>query len=96
MARVVRSVCRSRQLAKVVTYLLRFVCQWHVLDVLRAVERSKRVRLQRSKQGVEVLRSRPTPGGADAVTTFENRAKLLQAQADANRDLSSDLDHDDA
>ena len=34
--------------------------------------------------------------GADAVTTFENRAKLLQAQADANRDLSSDLAHDDA
>jgi NAD(P)-dependent dehydrogenase (short-subunit alcohol dehydrogenase family) len=36
------------------------------------------------------------PGGADAVTTFENRAKLLQAQADANRELSSNLDHDDA
>ena len=35
------------------------------------------------------------PGGADAVTTFENRAKLLQAQADANRELSSNLDHDD-
>ena len=34
------------------------------------------------------------PGGADAVTMFENRAKLLQAQADANRDLSSSLDHD--
>jgi hypothetical protein len=37
-----------------------------------------------------------TTSGADAVTTFENRTKLLQAQADANRDLSSDLDHDDA
>jgi NAD(P)-dependent dehydrogenase (short-subunit alcohol dehydrogenase family) len=36
------------------------------------------------------------PGGADAVTTFENRGKLLQAQADANRELSSNLDHDDA
>jgi NAD(P)-dependent dehydrogenase (short-subunit alcohol dehydrogenase family) len=36
------------------------------------------------------------PAGADAVTTFENRAKLLQAQADANRELSSHLDHDDA
>jgi NAD(P)-dependent dehydrogenase (short-subunit alcohol dehydrogenase family) len=34
------------------------------------------------------------PGGADAVTTFENRAKLLLAQADANRELSSNLDHD--
>jgi NAD(P)-dependent dehydrogenase (short-subunit alcohol dehydrogenase family) len=36
------------------------------------------------------------PAGADAVTTFEDRAKLLQAQADANRELSSNLDHDDA
>ena len=36
------------------------------------------------------------PGGADAVATFENRGKLLRAQADANRDLSSNLDHDDA
>lgn len=35
------------------------------------------------------------PGGADAVTTFEDRAKLLLAQADANRGLSSNLDHDD-
>jgi NAD(P)-dependent dehydrogenase (short-subunit alcohol dehydrogenase family) len=36
------------------------------------------------------------PGGADAVTTFENRAKLLLAQADAHRELSSHLDYDDA
>jgi NAD(P)-dependent dehydrogenase (short-subunit alcohol dehydrogenase family) len=36
------------------------------------------------------------PGGADAVTTFQNRAKLLQAQAAANRELSSHLDYDDA
>jgi NAD(P)-dependent dehydrogenase (short-subunit alcohol dehydrogenase family) len=36
------------------------------------------------------------PGGADAVTTFEDRSELLQAQADANRELSSNLDHDDA
>ena len=36
------------------------------------------------------------PAGADAVTTFEDRAKLLLAQADANRELSSHLDHDDA
>jgi NAD(P)-dependent dehydrogenase (short-subunit alcohol dehydrogenase family) len=34
------------------------------------------------------------PGGADAVTTFEDRAKLLLELADANRDLSSNLDHD--
>jgi len=34
------------------------------------------------------------PAGADAVTTFEIRAKLLLAQADANRDLSSNLDYD--
>jgi NAD(P)-dependent dehydrogenase (short-subunit alcohol dehydrogenase family) len=34
--------------------------------------------------------------GADAVTTFENRAKLLLEQADANRELSSNLAHDDA
>jgi NAD(P)-dependent dehydrogenase (short-subunit alcohol dehydrogenase family) len=36
------------------------------------------------------------PAGADAVTTFENRAKLLLEQADTNRELSSHLDHDDA
>jgi len=36
------------------------------------------------------------PAGADAVTTFENRAKLLLEQADANRELTSNLDHDDA
>jgi NAD(P)-dependent dehydrogenase (short-subunit alcohol dehydrogenase family) len=35
------------------------------------------------------------PAGADAVATFENRAKLLLEQADANRELSSNLDHDD-
>ena len=34
------------------------------------------------------------PGGADAVTTFEDRAKLLLELADANRALSSNLDHD--
>ena len=36
------------------------------------------------------------PAGADAVTTFENRAKLLLELADANRELSSNLAHDDA
>ena len=35
------------------------------------------------------------PAGADAITTFENRAKLLLGLADANRELSSNLDHDD-
>jgi NAD(P)-dependent dehydrogenase (short-subunit alcohol dehydrogenase family) len=35
------------------------------------------------------------PAGADAVSTFENRAKLLLELADANRELSSNLDHDD-
>jgi NAD(P)-dependent dehydrogenase (short-subunit alcohol dehydrogenase family) len=34
--------------------------------------------------------------GADAVATFENRAKALLAQADAYRELSSNLAHDDA
>jgi NAD(P)-dependent dehydrogenase (short-subunit alcohol dehydrogenase family) len=34
------------------------------------------------------------PGGADAVTTFEERAKLLLELAHANRELSSNLDHD--
>ena len=34
------------------------------------------------------------PAGADAVTTFEDRARLLLAQADAHRELSSHLDHD--
>ena len=36
------------------------------------------------------------PAGVDAVTTFEDRAKLLLEQAHANRALSSNLDHDDA
>jgi len=36
------------------------------------------------------------PAGADAVATFEDRAKLLLEQADANRELASNLDHDDA
>ena len=36
------------------------------------------------------------PAGADAVDTFERRAKALLAEADANRDLSSNLAHDDA
>ena len=36
------------------------------------------------------------PAGADAVNTFEQRAKDLLGQADANRDLSSDLAHNDA
>jgi NAD(P)-dependent dehydrogenase (short-subunit alcohol dehydrogenase family) len=36
------------------------------------------------------------PAGAGAVTTFEDRAKLLLQQAEANPDLSSNPDHDDA
>jgi NAD(P)-dependent dehydrogenase (short-subunit alcohol dehydrogenase family) len=36
------------------------------------------------------------PAGADAVITFENRAKLLHEQANANRELSSNLAYDDA
>ena len=36
------------------------------------------------------------PAGADAVTTFEDRATLLLEHAHANRELSSNLDHDDA
>jgi NAD(P)-dependent dehydrogenase (short-subunit alcohol dehydrogenase family) len=34
--------------------------------------------------------------GADAVAVVEEKAKTLLAQADAHRDLSSSLDHDDA
>jgi NAD(P)-dependent dehydrogenase (short-subunit alcohol dehydrogenase family) len=34
--------------------------------------------------------------GADAVQTFETKANMLLAQADANRNLSSSLAHDDA
>jgi len=34
--------------------------------------------------------------GADAVATFERKAKDLLAQADAHRELSSDLAHDEA
>jgi len=36
------------------------------------------------------------PAGADAVATFEKKAKELLAQADAHRDLSSNLAHDEA
>jgi NAD(P)-dependent dehydrogenase (short-subunit alcohol dehydrogenase family) len=36
------------------------------------------------------------PAGADAVGAFEQKAKLLLADANANRDLSSHLGHDDA
>ena len=36
------------------------------------------------------------PAGADAVTTFADRAKLLLEQSNANRELSSNLTHDDA
>jgi NAD(P)-dependent dehydrogenase (short-subunit alcohol dehydrogenase family) len=36
------------------------------------------------------------PAGADAIATFEQKAKSLLADADANRDLSSHLSHDDA
>ena len=34
--------------------------------------------------------------GADAVAAVEQKAHELLAQADAHRDLSSGLDHDDA
>jgi NAD(P)-dependent dehydrogenase (short-subunit alcohol dehydrogenase family) len=36
------------------------------------------------------------PAGADAVGTLEQKAQTLLADANANRDLSSHLDHDDA
>jgi NAD(P)-dependent dehydrogenase (short-subunit alcohol dehydrogenase family) len=36
------------------------------------------------------------PAGADAVATFKKKAKLLLEQADAHRELSSDLAHHDA
>jgi NAD(P)-dependent dehydrogenase (short-subunit alcohol dehydrogenase family) len=36
------------------------------------------------------------PAGADAIGTFEQKAKSLVAEADANRDLSSHLSYDDA
>ena len=36
------------------------------------------------------------PAGADAVAAFEQKAQQLLAQADAHRDLSSSLAHDDA
>ena len=35
------------------------------------------------------------PAGADAVETFENKAKALLDQANAHRALSSSLAHDD-
>jgi hypothetical protein len=36
------------------------------------------------------------PAGADAVAAFERRAKHLLDQANAHRDLSTDLAYDDA
>ncbi len=36
------------------------------------------------------------PAGADAVAAFEQKAQQLLAQADAHRDLSTSLAHDDA
>jgi hypothetical protein len=36
------------------------------------------------------------PAGADAVATFENKAKELLAQANAHRAISSSLAHNDA
>jgi NAD(P)-dependent dehydrogenase (short-subunit alcohol dehydrogenase family) len=36
------------------------------------------------------------PAGADAIETFEQKADRLRSDADAHRDLSSDLAHDDA
>jgi hypothetical protein len=35
------------------------------------------------------------PAGADAVETFEKKARELLAQADANRELSSSLSYDE-
>jgi hypothetical protein len=83
VARVVRSACRSLQIAKVVTYLLRFVCQWHVFDVLRAVERPGPIGLQRSKEGVEVLRGPST--FSDELKRFADGCVRAQA---SNQDLS--------
>ncbi len=36
------------------------------------------------------------PAGADAISAFEQKARSLLGDANANRELSSDLDHDDA
>jgi hypothetical protein len=36
------------------------------------------------------------PAGADAVAAFEQKAQQLLAQADAHRELSISLAHDDA
>jgi NAD(P)-dependent dehydrogenase (short-subunit alcohol dehydrogenase family) len=45
------------------------------------------------EQGTTTLR---WPAGADAVSTFEQKAKALVDDANTNRDLSSHLDHDGA
>jgi NAD(P)-dependent dehydrogenase (short-subunit alcohol dehydrogenase family) len=52
-------------------------------------------------KGLIQLASQPEPplrwpAGADAVETFEKKARELHAQANANRALSSSLAHDDA
>ncbi len=49
--------------------------------------------LQLVGRGTTALR---WPAGADAVGTLEQKAKTLTADADAHRELSSHVDHDDA
>jgi hypothetical protein len=59
------------------------IYEWHLTDVKRA---------KKAPQAEPPLR---WPAGADAVETFEKKARELLAQANAHRALSSSLAHDD-
>jgi hypothetical protein len=45
---------------------------------------------------MDALVSFPGPLGTESVELFETKARTLLAQADAHRDLSTGLAHDDA
>src|SRR2546423_2332670 len=70
------------------------VSAWKKMNGLQGGDPAKLARalVQLASQGEPPLR---WPAGADAVETFENKAKELLAQANAHRGLSSSLAHDD-
>ena len=71
------------------------VAQWQSMNGRQGGDPAKfaAALLQLVEQGVTALR---WPAGADAVGTFEQKAKVLLADAHAHLELSSHLDHEDA
>ncbi|MDQ1500600.1 MAG: hypothetical protein QOI86_3940 [Actinomycetota bacterium] len=70
------------------------VAAWKKMSGLQGGDPAKLAKalIQLASQGEPPLR---WPAGADAVETFEKKARELLAQADAHRALSSSLAHDD-